>query len=259
MARDKDSWIKFFGMDWRGDTNLQLCNLEARGLWIEMMAIMMDCIPHGHLTHNGAGMSTSNLAALVRIEVSTCENLLKQLRDNHVFSTTPEGVIFSRRMVRDKYLRQVRSEAGRQGGNASFCSSKKSQIVSSKPSRARAPALDSGILVSGTLDSQEKEEDCKGKEKPIDGFPEFWKAYPRKVAKADAEKAWAKLQPGAELRKLILASVTRQAEGRDWRKDGGRFIPYPATWLNGRRWGDEENPMDDPVVQVFGEDRGGPF
>ena len=24
-----------------------------------------------------------------------------------------------------------------------------------------------------------------------------------------------------------------------WKKDSGRFVPYPATWLNNRRWEDE--------------------
>jgi hypothetical protein len=85
------------------------------------------------------------------------------------------------------------------------------------------------------------------------GFDDFWKAYPRKVAKQDAEKAWSKLKPDAELQRLIRASVERQAQSKDWRKDGGQFIPYPATWLNGKRWVDEANPMDHPAANIFGD------
>ena len=70
------------------------------------------------------------------------------------------------------------------------------------------------------------------------GFAEFWSAYPRKVSKAAAQKAWAKLNPGALLPEL-LAALERQKAGDDWSKDGGRFIPHPATWINGRRWEDE--------------------
>ena len=30
-----------------------------------------------------------------------------------------------------------------------------------------------------------------------------------------------------------------QKQSQQWRKDGGQYIPMPATWLNGRRWEDE--------------------
>ena len=70
------------------------------------------------------------------------------------------------------------------------------------------------------------------------GFDEFWKAYPRKAAKPAAIKAWVKLNPNDETFRKILESVKTQAASPDWLKDGGQFIPYPATYLNGRRWED---------------------
>ena len=38
----------------------------------------------------------------------------------------------------------------------------------------------------------------------------------------------------------MLAALERQRASDQWRKEGGRFIPLPATWINGRRWEDEE-------------------
>ena len=70
-------------------------------------------------------------------------------------------------------------------------------------------------------------------------FDAFWTAYPRKVAKAAAQQAWQKIKPTPELCKTILAAVEQQKQTDQWRKDGGRFIPYPATWLNQERWTDE--------------------
>ena len=70
------------------------------------------------------------------------------------------------------------------------------------------------------------------------GFDEFWKVYPRKAAKPAAIKAWTKLNPNDETLRKILESVKTQAASPDWLKDGGQFIPYPATYLNGRRWED---------------------
>lgn len=78
-----------------------------------------------------------------------------------------------------------------------------------------------------------------------DGFDEFWKAYPKKVAKAQAQKAWNKIKPNAELQQVILNTLERQKQSVQWQKDNGQFIPYPATWLNGRRWED----MHEQVLQ----------
>jgi uncharacterized protein YdaU (DUF1376 family) len=79
------------------------------------------------------------------------------------------------------------------------------------------------------------------------GFDRFWDAYPRKAAKAAASKAFARLRADDALLALILAAVARQSASEQWRKDGGEFIPYPATWLNGRRWEDlDAMPDADP-------------
>lgn len=70
-------------------------------------------------------------------------------------------------------------------------------------------------------------------------FDAFWRVYPRHVGKAAAVKAWAKLSPDDVLAARIIAAVRAQSATPAWTKDGGQFIPHPATWLNGRRWEDE--------------------
>lgn len=67
------------------------------------------------------------------------------------------------------------------------------------------------------------------------GFMDFWHAYPRRVGKKDAERAWKRLAPDADLAGVILLAVA--AQRATWRDP--QFIPYPATWLNGERWTDE--------------------
>ena len=69
------------------------------------------------------------------------------------------------------------------------------------------------------------------------GFAEFWSAYPRKAGKGDAEKAW-KAVKGVDLQ-TILQAIERARATEQWRKDGGQFIPHPATWLRQKRWEDE--------------------
>jgi len=70
-----------------------------------------------------------------------------------------------------------------------------------------------------------------------DRFLKFWSAYPKKKAKDQAEKAFTKVSEPVE---KLLDAIGLAKNSADWRKEGGKFIPYPATWLNGRRWEDVE-------------------
>ncbi len=70
-------------------------------------------------------------------------------------------------------------------------------------------------------------------------FERFWAAYPKKTAKQQALKAWRKLEPDKALIDVILSSLEQQKQSVQWTKDNGQYIPYPATWLNGKRWEDK--------------------
>lgn len=79
----------------------------------------------------------------------------------------------------------------------------------------------------------------KKKSYDADGFAAFWAAYPKKAGKAAALKAWNKLAPDVVLQEQMGKALEVQKQSQQWRKDGGQYIPMPATWLNGRRWEDE--------------------
>jgi hypothetical protein len=70
-------------------------------------------------------------------------------------------------------------------------------------------------------------------------FEEFWKIYPRKVAKGEARKAWLTTTsirpPIADLLKAVYAARA----SKQWLKDDGEYIPHPATWLRQERWEDQ--------------------
>lgn len=89
------------------------------------------------------------------------------------------------------------------------------------------------------LRSQEQEQD---KNKTLPGpspFDVFWKAYPKKEAKKDAQSAFEKLNPNPELLAGMLGAIATKAASTDWTKDGGKYVPLPATWLRAERWTDE--------------------
>jgi hypothetical protein len=70
-------------------------------------------------------------------------------------------------------------------------------------------------------------------------FAAFWDSYPRRVAKKDARKAWAKLNPSPELAARIVAQLEWQVPAFKWDGEKSDFAPYPASWLNAERWNDE--------------------
>lgn len=70
-------------------------------------------------------------------------------------------------------------------------------------------------------------------------FLDFWSLYPNRKGKQAAMKAWAKLNPDADLIGLMASALVWQKAQPQWTKDGGQFVPMLSTWLNQRRWEDE--------------------
>lgn len=113
----KKPWMKWYPADWRSDPKLRMCSLSARGLWADMLALMHEAEPYGHLLVAGKAPSDQQLAALVGAPAREVSAAIGQLADANVFSRTDDGTIYSRRMVRDKAKADQDSTNGRKGGN----------------------------------------------------------------------------------------------------------------------------------------------
>lgn len=74
---------------------------------------------------------------------------------------------------------------------------------------------------------------------PVGAFEQFWSVYPRKVSKGAAERAWRALKPDSHLAARIHLALEVAKQSESWQKEGGQFIPYPATWLRAKGWLDE--------------------
>jgi DNA-binding transcriptional regulator PaaX len=75
--------------------------------------------------------------------------------------------------------------------------------------------------------------------KYMSSFPLFWEQYPKKVAKAAANKIWDRLKPNEELFTLILQGLEKAKKSEQWTMDNEKYIPYATTFLNQQRWEDE--------------------
>lgn len=83
----------------------------------------------------------------------------------------------------------------------------------------------------------------------VDGaFDAFWRTYPRRIGKGQARKAWAGAAKKVSTSE-VLAGAQRYAERVRRERTEERFVPHPATWLNGERWADEERAADSQAVQ----------
>jgi hypothetical protein len=70
-------------------------------------------------------------------------------------------------------------------------------------------------------------------------FATAWAAYPHKVGKLAAQRAWKKRRPPLD---AVLKAIAWQSRTPQWAKRGDNgevFIPHMSTWINGGRWEDQ--------------------
>lgn len=75
-----------------------------------------------------------------------------------------------------------------------------------------------------------------------DRFSEFCEVYPRREAKPAAEKSWRRQKLDAVADAIIADVQARVADAGQWKGVERRYVPLPATYLNGRRWEDDWAP-----------------
>lgn len=73
-------------------------------------------------------------------------------------------------------------------------------------------------------------------------FDDFWKIWPKKAAKKEARKVWAKLKLDWSVLTAIRSDVERRIRIGEWEPTTAKrqYIPNPATYLNAESWEDEQ-------------------
>ncbi|MBE6648771.1 MAG: hypothetical protein E7614_04535 [Ruminococcaceae bacterium] len=70
-------------------------------------------------------------------------------------------------------------------------------------------------------------------------FEEFYNAYPKKMQKKQARDAFIKLNPDIDLHKKMILAIEKLKVTENWKKENGRYIPFPAKWIDMRKWEDK--------------------
>ena len=109
----------------------------------------------------------------------------------------------------------------------------------------------SNIIKQDTKNKAIKKQNKELNELQEKQFDKFWQAYSKKVSKKQAQKSWKKINPSLELFEKILKALEMVKQTEQWKKDNGKYVPYPATWLNQERWTDEIKMMQNikPVIE----------
>lgn len=101
------------------------------------------------------------------------------------------------------------------------------------------------------LEGKGREGKKEGNEEP-QGFADFYEAYPNKKARPRAVRAWEKIESAHLLLPRMLSAIESSRKSPTWTKNGGQFIPHPATWLNERRWEDQPVLVSKPQINHTG-------
>lgn len=107
MASNKEPWFPFYVRDWLTDTAVRSVSRPARSLWIDMLCAMHMNDRRGYLELNGNPMTLDQIASNAGCSTDEAHVLVRELESAGVFSRTPHGTIYSRRMVRDEMERQA--------------------------------------------------------------------------------------------------------------------------------------------------------
>jgi len=196
-------WMKFYPRDWRGDQALRVVSLAARGLWMEMLCIMHEASPRGHLIIGSSPVTDDALARSVGVGTAEVQALLVELRNAGVFDQSRNGVILSRRMIADekkaKVGRNAKLEALGKKGEKDAPSRSPSRVPSTQKPEARGKV--EGPNRPSTLTEAKEDSNFDLKEEPerklpttsdgvIDWAAVRWRIFVESLV-MDAQKAQA--------------------------------------------------------------------
>lgn len=210
-------WLKFYPTDWRSDPRLRMCSLAARGLWIEMLALMHEATPYGHLLVSGLVPTDAQLSVLVGAPSDQIPDLLGELEAAGVFSRTSKGVIYSRKMTRMQKKAATARNNGRKGGNPSLGKEK----GNSSPDNPKVKGGVKPQKPEARDQSKEREANASQKKKRKTPIPEDAVISPRQIEIA-AEEGHGQEEAEAQFSRFKSSALANDR----------RYANWDAAWRN---------------------------
>ena len=207
-------WFRFYheALD---DPKVQTLDAETFRDWVNLLCLC--CRMDGELPK-----TVEQIAFVLRRSPDACLTVLSRLADAGLLDKRNGGPNGMHYAIHAWDKRQYKSDTS-----------------TDRVKRYRERSKDVTETVTVTPPDTETETEKKRKNTPLppsrgsDGFDLFWEAYPRKVSKGAAAKAWK-----AAIKKASADEIVGGVKRFKF-SDDPQFIPHPATWLNAERWADE--------------------
>jgi len=239
LSRPQKQTVDYFPHDSDASSSKTIFILETEfgndgyAFWFKLLELLANSQGHVYDVRNPAAWRF--LLARTRVSSDLAERILQTLAELEAIDSE---LWQSQRMLWVQHLVDNVTDAYR---------NRKSSVPSRPSSNSQKPMVpeDSDVRnpplahVSNSENPQTKLNKTKLNKTIHARFEIFWKAYPKKRSKGQAEKAFTKVKPDEQLLATMLATIERAKKSEGWLKDGGQFIPYPATWLNRKCWEDE--------------------
>ncbi len=169
--------------------------------------------------------SIKTLAEAIGSSVSSAKEALRTLEDLRIISWIP------------------RTSEGRRTSNLYYwhpwlCDEWDERRMQERENKERGYSKESQVIRTPPV-ARPQEDRPVSTHEHLDGFSEWWAAYPRKIGKRQAERSYkAALKAGATPEELL---ESLEAHKQHWRlaNTETRYIKHPATWLNAGSWMDE--------------------
>jgi hypothetical protein len=112
--------IQLYPGDWLKD-DIAGCSIAAQGLWLRMMFVMHESERYGHLQKNSSPIPPEAVARRCGVTLEQYDALLSELSRAGVPSINDDGILYSRRMVRDASLRNANTKRQQKYRASSGC------------------------------------------------------------------------------------------------------------------------------------------
>lgn len=237
MSRRDQPYIPLYAQDFLTDEKLRECSASSVGVYIMLMCVMHKQEEYGTIQLREKDRQSADiirdfarkLAKHLPFDVEVIGNALRELLDEDVIQQDGDRIL-QKRMVRDADVSEKRSVAGRKGStttNNKFAAAKEA---------ANPTANDPAKPEETPPQKKTKRQSCLTSEQ-MALFERFYAVYPKKVDRATAERAWAKIDPAPDeaMTEKIIQAV-EASKKYDSRFRERQFTPNPASWLNAKAY-----------------------
>jgi hypothetical protein len=208
--------FQFYTADWSKDPGVQALSYHERGDWFVIICLMHESDQRWRITLYGKQMPEEALARLLGLDKQILTTTLTSLLEYGVASRDEDGIIISRRMVRDEEIRIIRARCGKLGGNPNL-------LVNQKPTtrvkQIPTPSSSSSSSSSSSVSTSKEDPPLPPKWGPWIGRDDFlsaWKAWEKARKKKAGERQYRQLEKLAGGDAETAVSILNQSADNQW-------------------------------------------